>query len=198
MTLSWYHRNRQRQNQRTAQNRKNTRAWFREHKKTLSCIKCGQNHPATLDFHHVFKLPTNRKVQEMLNNNCSRQNILDELRKCVVLCSNCHRIHHYNEKVDKYSDTHTLHIPTTYTGNLTMFDKIKAFFKGKETKTEEHKEKANTSAPQYAAVEKREPAKKPAAKPVQKTVKPAPRKPVAPAKKPAAKPQAKPAQKRGK
>ena len=79
-----------------------------------------------------------------------------------------------------------------------MFDKIKAFFKGKETKTEEHKEKANTSAPQYAAVEKREPAKKPAAKPVQKTVKPAPRKPVAPAKKPAAKPQAKPAQKRGK
>lgn len=83
-----------------------------------------------------------------------------------------------------------------------MFSKIKAMFKGKETKAEERKEKANTTPAQYAAIEKREPVKtsatKPAAKPASTQSKPAQRKPVVPAKKPAGKPQAKQAQKRGK
>jgi hypothetical protein len=71
-----------------------------------------------------------------------------------------------------------------------MLQKLKDLFKGKETKTEEHKEKANTSAAQYARLERNEP--KPAtkaAKPAQKAqAKPAPRKAPAPAKKPANKP----------
>lgn len=75
-----------------------------------------------------------------------------------------------------------------------MFQKIKQMFVGKETKSEERKEKANTTPQQYARLERNEP--KPAvksAKPAQKAqAKPAARKAPAPAKKPAAKPVAKP------
>ena len=28
------------------------RRWLAEYKNTLACIQCGENHPATLDFHH--------------------------------------------------------------------------------------------------------------------------------------------------
>lgn len=192
---SWYQRNKATIIARASKRKTEMRLWFREYKKTLSCIQCGQNHPATLDFHHVVRRPDNRKLRDLIQNG-TKNSILEELKRCVVLCSNCHRIHHWNERVDNHKNTPTIHIPTTYTGLPTMFEKIKAMFKGKETKAEERKEKANTSAAQYAAMEKREAAKKPAAKPVQKQVKPAPRKPVTPAKKPAAKPQAKPAKKK--
>lgn len=192
---SWYQRNKATIIARASKRKTEMRLWFREYKKTLSCIQCGQNHPATLDFHHVVRRPDNRKLRDLIQNG-TKNSILEELKRCVVLCSNCHRIHHWNERVDNHKNTPTIHIPTTYTGLPTMFEKIKAMFKGKETKAEEHKEKANTSAAQYARAERSEmkPAAK-SAKPAAKApVKPAPRKPVAHTKKPAVKT----AQKRGK
>ena len=74
-----------------------------EYKKTLSCIKCGQTHPAALDFHHVVRSKDNNKVHKLLRNGAYLA-IWDEIKKCVVLCANCHRIHHFdehNEKKDK-------------------------------------------------------------------------------------------------
>lgn len=185
---SWYERNRMAVIAKSKQQRSDLRAWFREYKKALACIQCGQNHPATLDFHHVVRRSDNRKLRELVQNT-SKARILEELKKCVVLCSNCHRIHHYNERVDKHPDMHTIHIHTN-SGEQTMFQKIKSMFVGKESKAEERKEKANTTPQQYARAERTEP--KPAvkaAKPANKApVKPAPHKPVAHAKKPAAKP----------
>jgi hypothetical protein len=40
-------------NKRFAENR---RKWLVEHKKGLSCIRCGEDHPATLTFHHKIIL----------------------------------------------------------------------------------------------------------------------------------------------
>jgi hypothetical protein len=65
-------------------------------KKTLSCTKCGENHPATLDFHHVIKDPSNKKINKLISQNAWAV-IPAELAKCVVLCANCHRIHHHDE-----------------------------------------------------------------------------------------------------
>lgn len=74
--------------------------WFDNFKKTLKCSKCDENHPATLDFHH---LDPNKKekggVARMLSNNKSEVEIKDEISKCIVLCSNCHRKLHYDEKL---------------------------------------------------------------------------------------------------
>jgi hypothetical protein len=49
---AWYGNNAAIQIERNRQRRKKIRSWFRELKATLKCAKCGENHPATLDFHH--------------------------------------------------------------------------------------------------------------------------------------------------
>lgn len=167
---SWYERNKARVIAKNAQTRRETQEWFREHKKTLSCIQCGQNHPATLDFHHVVRRPDNRKMRDLLKNGV-KSRILEELAKCVVLCANCHRIHHWNERVDKHADTPTIHIPSSYTRGKTMLNKLKSLFTGKDTKAEEKKEATalktgQISKSQYVAGEKAEQKKEGEKKPV--------------------------------
>lgn len=70
---------------------------FAVFKATLSCTKCGENHPATLDFHHVIRHPSNRKINELLKRGAIDRAIQEIQEKCIVLCSNCHRIHHWEE-----------------------------------------------------------------------------------------------------
>lgn len=62
----------------------------------LSCSKCSENHPACLDFHHLGNKESN--VGEMVNLGRSKKRILQEIAKCIVLCSNCHRKLHYEER----------------------------------------------------------------------------------------------------
>lgn len=60
----------------------------------ISCADCGLDHPAILDFHHLD--PSEKEYQ--IARLTSKKRILHEVAKCVVLCSNCHRIRHWNEK----------------------------------------------------------------------------------------------------
>lgn len=60
--------------------------------KSSGCAKCSETEVCTLDFHHIrdksFTIST-----EVYN--VSEQALLDEISKCIVVCSNCHRkIHH--------------------------------------------------------------------------------------------------------
>jgi len=62
------------------------------------CEECGEDHIACLDFHHKDR---NEKTFDMIHalNYCvSIKNIQKEIDKCVVLCSNCHRKLHYNDR----------------------------------------------------------------------------------------------------
>lgn len=67
---------------------------YREFKSTLKCTQCGEDHPATLDFHHT---ENNKEfaIANMINRGIAWDRILHELTKCIVLCSNCHRKHHF-------------------------------------------------------------------------------------------------------
>jgi len=79
------------------ESKKKARADWQKFKATLACEKCGQNHPATLDFHHIVRDKSNRKVNQLTKIGsylAARQ----EITKCSVLCANCHRIHHHEEK----------------------------------------------------------------------------------------------------
>ena len=69
---------------------------WRVFKATLSCVNCGENHPATFDFHHVERHPDNKKVYKLLQSN-NIGGAIEEIKKCIVLCANCHRKHHYEE-----------------------------------------------------------------------------------------------------
>jgi hypothetical protein len=71
---------------------------FEQYKKTLKCEVCGENHPATLDFHH--KNPSEKEI--IISESIWRwswNSIKKEIDKCSVLCSNCHRKLHYEEKM---------------------------------------------------------------------------------------------------
>ncbi len=74
------------------------RIQWEAYKATLECANCGENHPAALDFHHVVPDPANRKISELAQN-CSYKQAREEIEsKCIVLCANCHRKHHHEER----------------------------------------------------------------------------------------------------
>lgn len=58
-----------------------------------SCFVCNENHIATLDFHHIDPLQKEFTVSRMY----SMKKAKDEIDKCVVLCSNCHRKFHWGD-----------------------------------------------------------------------------------------------------
>ena len=64
----------------------------------LSCIKCGEDHPAVLDFHHTDPSTKESEVSDLVGNGSSMVKIKQEIDKCIVLCSNCHRKLHWKER----------------------------------------------------------------------------------------------------
>lgn len=76
--------------------------WIDGYKKTLKCEKCGENHPSTLDFHHIDPKQKEDGIASIINRNWSLDRIKAEIEKCIPLCSNCHRKLHYEEKMAKY------------------------------------------------------------------------------------------------
>jgi hypothetical protein len=71
------------------------------HKVGLECLDCGENHPATLDFHHTGDEKKLYGVSAMAYQGFSLDKVKHEISKCIVLCSNCHRKHHWNERLNK-------------------------------------------------------------------------------------------------
>lgn len=76
--------------------RKELKEWFKDYKGQLECLVCGENHPATLVFHHRDPNDKDNVVSDMVRNGFSKEKILKEIEKCDVLCANHHAIEHYN------------------------------------------------------------------------------------------------------
>lgn len=95
-----YEKNKQNYISRSANSKNRLKKKWWDFKKSLKCINCGFNHPAALDFHHVLRSPDNRKLHELLKNQAFNA-AMEEIKKCVVLCANCHRVHHYEEHQEK-------------------------------------------------------------------------------------------------
>lgn len=68
-----------------------------EIKSQQGCAKCGDTRPYVLDFHHIDPSTKVERVAKMISNhyNANNKEIQEEITKCVVLCSNCHREWHY-------------------------------------------------------------------------------------------------------
>lgn len=86
--------------QRNSVTRKKGREKWHAFKCTLKCTNCGFNHPAALDFHHT---DPNTKTGNVYAFAAAGQykKAHEEVKKCIVLCANCHRIHHYEENSAK-------------------------------------------------------------------------------------------------
>lgn len=62
---------------------------FQDFKANLSCVVCGENEPCCIDFHHRGGSAKEFDMSKVHMVGWNR--ILEEISKCVALCSNCHR-----------------------------------------------------------------------------------------------------------
>lgn len=90
-----YQNNKQRYKDWITKRRTEIRKWLTEYRVSKGCSECGENHPAVLDFHHEGDkdLPLASAVSKQW----SQKRLEAEVAKCRVLCSNCHRKHHWNQ-----------------------------------------------------------------------------------------------------
>jgi len=79
-----------------AQHLKNKKKWD-AYKATLTCSACGFSHPAALDFHHTDPATKTASVHTLVGDRRYAA-AREEIKKCVVLCANCHRVHHHNKQ----------------------------------------------------------------------------------------------------
>ena len=70
------------------------RKWLIDYKKTLKCVRCDENHPATLTFHHKDDSEKEFEIGNIIKLGVSLKRILAEIAKCEVLCANCHAKEH--------------------------------------------------------------------------------------------------------
>ena len=66
-------------------------------KATLKCTHCGFSHIACLDFHHEDPKTKEGNVHNYISNGQFAK-AYEEIKKCIVLCANCHRIHHHEKR----------------------------------------------------------------------------------------------------
>jgi len=93
----WYQRHRERILERRKKRHQEIIEWFRRYKSTLSCIDCGENHPACLHFHHRKDEDKKFTIASVVSRANSLRQIINEIKKCDVLCANCHAIRHWRE-----------------------------------------------------------------------------------------------------
>ena len=90
---------------------KHKRKYYQEKREKLllhrgnECFNCGIKHDgintAIFDFHHV---DPNTKLMNLSSNALDSTNIktlLIESEKCIILCANCHRLHHHTDEIKK-------------------------------------------------------------------------------------------------
>lgn len=63
------------------------------------CVCCGyKKSTAALELHHIEPLEKEFAISSVLANCISWKRIVDELRKCVLVCSNCHKEIHFCDR----------------------------------------------------------------------------------------------------
>lgn len=85
---------------RVAERTKENFKFVTELKLKLGCADCGYNeHPAALDFDHLPGHTKRRSIARMVQ--AHRSTLLEEIAKCEVVCSNCHRVRTWKRNAEK-------------------------------------------------------------------------------------------------
>jgi hypothetical protein len=86
----WYRKNAQRKIAWQKRRRAEMRAWWAALKAGKACERCGEAAPECLQFHHVDARLKRFEIGAAVHDGLSKQRI--------VLCANCHLIHHWNRR----------------------------------------------------------------------------------------------------
>lgn len=93
----WYQNNKAKAQERNRQIAARNRDEVRIYKESHPCYDCGGKfHFSAMDFDHIDN--DKYKGVAVLVNNGSRKQIWDEIAKCELVCSNCHRVRTYNRR----------------------------------------------------------------------------------------------------
>ncbi len=98
----WYQHNREVTLERSRKRKKEKRKEWHDYKAGLACFFCGFSHPAVIDFHHPDSKGETKVSYYVRQNQWKRA--YQEAEKCIILCANCHRIYHYNERMGDESN----------------------------------------------------------------------------------------------
>ena len=88
-----YLENKTRHYSRAKQRINGLRQFIDDYKAKTGCSHCVENDPVCLDFHHLDPNAKDYIISDLLKR-MSKEKIEEEMQKCVVLCSNCHRKEH--------------------------------------------------------------------------------------------------------
>lgn len=70
--------------------------------KEAPCKDCNQVYPPyVMDFDHIDPSTKLNTISKMILCSSSLKKIMEEINKCEVVCSNCHRIRTYNRRLGK-------------------------------------------------------------------------------------------------
>ena len=98
---AWYYKNKYKP---TAKEKKKTfekrnKDFIQRVKRKSECCKCGLKHkPYLLEFHHLDPSTKYKSVTDLQFNAYGMKLIKDEIRKCVMICRNCHMEFHHLER----------------------------------------------------------------------------------------------------
>ena len=93
----WRSENRSRDRKNWTTNRAQKKAWVDNFRQDIGCGLCPERHPACLEFHHIDPKEKDVNVSYAISR-WSIERLQAEIAKCVVLCSNCHRKLHWEER----------------------------------------------------------------------------------------------------
>jgi len=80
--------------ERNKRKRKVSRDIVNKYKKERGCSICGITDPRCLEFHHKDSTKKEAYISKLVNSGYSTREIMKEIKKCSVMCSNHHRIIH--------------------------------------------------------------------------------------------------------
>jgi len=86
-----YRENKERFLSRNQNRRAERKKWFREITRNAKCVFCPEAERVCLDWHHKDPKEKVGEVSNLLNKFRSKTMIVEELQKCIPICSNCHR-----------------------------------------------------------------------------------------------------------
>jgi 5-methylcytosine-specific restriction endonuclease McrA len=76
------------------EHQKKKKIWFEnKFKEILFCSRCGEKDRRCLDFHHLDPSKKDDSIAHMIKT-ASYARLEAEVKKCIVLCANCHRKEH--------------------------------------------------------------------------------------------------------
>jgi hypothetical protein len=88
----WYYRNRKKKIALTRKRHREVTQRASDIRETSGCVFCGEKDPSKLVFHHTRPKNKTASINTLIRRGVSWKVILEEIRKCIVLCKKCHII----------------------------------------------------------------------------------------------------------